>query len=75
VPQAYDWLKALAGPLPVAMRRLAVATYVEQESDPEEVAPPPRPARRDLSEVVVPGSVVAKLADRLRGAYAAHARF
>ncbi|MCT9934552.1 serine/threonine protein kinase [Planotetraspora sp. A-T 1434] len=79
VSQTYDRLKELATAggitLPVATRRLAVATYVELETDPHEVAPLPRPRRRDLSEVVTPDSVVARLADRLRGAYAANARF
>jgi serine/threonine protein kinase len=79
VLQAYERLKAMATAggitLAVATRRLATATYVERESDPEDVAPMPRPRRRDLSEIVTPGSVVAKLADRLRVAYAADARF
>lgn len=79
VDQAYVWLKELATAagvtLPVALRRLAVTTYVERDSDPVDVAPSPRPPRRDLSDVLVPGSVVAGLADRLRGVYAAHARF
>ncbi|MDB4872768.1 MAG: serine/threonine protein kinase [Gemmatimonadales bacterium] len=79
VPQVYERLKAMATAsgitLSVAMRRLAVATFVERDSDPEDLAPAPRPRRRDLSELVTPGSVVAKLADRLRGIYAADARF
>ncbi|MFC0864312.1 serine/threonine-protein kinase [Sphaerimonospora cavernae] len=78
VPEAYERLKELATAdgisLPVAVRRFAVATYVERETDPQDPAPPARPRPRDLSEVVVPGSVVARLADRLRGAYAAGAR-
>ncbi|MFC6581668.1 hypothetical protein ACFQBS_33645 [Planomonospora parontospora] len=78
VPEVYDRLKELAAAggtaLPVAVRRLAVATYVERETDPPTPVPPPRPRRRDLSEVVVPGSVVARLADRLRGDYAASPR-
>lgn len=79
VSEVYERLRELATAggvtLPVAVRRLAVATYVERESDPKDPVPPVRPRPRDLSEVVVPGSVVAKLADRLRGAYAAGARF
>ncbi|MEV4380805.1 serine/threonine-protein kinase [Streptosporangium sp. NPDC049644] len=76
--QATAWLAELATAdgtsLPVAARRLAVATYVERESDPPEIEPP-LPPRRDLSQVIVPGSVVALLAARLRGAYASNARF
>ncbi|MEU8055234.1 serine/threonine-protein kinase [Microbispora bryophytorum] len=79
VPETYERLKEVATSggvtLPVAVRRFAVATYVERDSDPQDPTPPARPRRRDLSEVVVPGSVVAKLADRLRGAYAVGARF
>ncbi|MEU6730451.1 serine/threonine-protein kinase [Nonomuraea wenchangensis] len=73
VTQARDRLKELCGPAP--LKRLVEATYVERESDPEEIAPPPRPRRKDLSEVVRPGSVVAKLADRLRSAYSVNAAF
>ncbi|MER6826998.1 serine/threonine-protein kinase [Streptosporangium sp. NPDC000563] len=76
--QATTWLSDLATaggtPLPVAARRLAVATYVERSSDPPEIEPP-LPRRRDISQVIVPGSVVALLATRLRGAYASNARF
>ncbi len=76
--QATAWLSDLATSdgtlLPSATRRLAVATYVERMSDPPEVEPP-LPRRRDLSQVIVPGSVVALLAARLRGAYASNARF
>ncbi|GGQ00545.1 hypothetical protein GCM10010140_33300 [Streptosporangium pseudovulgare] len=76
--QVTSWLTgpATAGglTLPVAVRRLAVATYVERESDPAEPEPS-LPKRRDLTDVVVPGSVVALLAERLRDAYAANARF
>lgn len=79
VPEAYERLKELATgggvTLPVAVRRFAEATYIERETDPKDPTPPARPRRRDLTEVVVPGSVVAELADRLRGAYAAGARF
>lgn len=67
-------LEALCGPLPAAVRALTLATYVERESDPEDVPPPPR-RRVDLSQVAPPGSVVARLADRLRAAYAATAQF
>lgn len=73
VMQANDWLKELTGP--AALKRLVEATYVERDSDPEDEAPPPRPPRKDLSKVLVPGSVVAKLADRLRSAYSANAAF
>jgi serine/threonine protein kinase len=67
-------LEALCGPLPAAIRALTLATHVERESDPEDVAPPPhRPV--DLSQVAPPGSVVARLADRLRAAYAVTAPF
>ncbi|WP_248965313.1 serine/threonine-protein kinase [Sphaerisporangium perillae] len=79
VAEAFDRLEELATrggtTLPVAIRRLAVATYVEREDDPVDIEPLPRPRPRDLSQVVVPGSVVARLADRLRGSYAANARF
>jgi eukaryotic-like serine/threonine-protein kinase len=79
VPQAYERLKELGTDgeisLSVAARRLSVATYVERDDDPENVDTIIRPRPRDLSEVVMPGSVVAKLADRLRGSYAANARF
>ncbi|MEV4322378.1 serine/threonine-protein kinase [Microbispora rosea] len=79
VPEAYERLKDLAtaggGTLPVAVRGFAEATYVERETDPKAPAPSVRPRPRNLSEVVVPGSVVEKLAHRLRGAYAAGARF
>ncbi|MEU7746724.1 serine/threonine-protein kinase [Nonomuraea sp. NPDC049158] len=71
VSQTHDWLKELCGP--AALKRLVEATYVERDTDPEEVSPPPRPPRKDLSEVVIPGSVVARLADRLRAAYSANA--
>ncbi|MEU4832272.1 serine/threonine-protein kinase [Streptosporangium sp. NPDC023615] len=78
IAQVTAWLSDLATadgtPLPVAARRLAVATYVERLSDPPEVEPP-LPRRRDLSQVIVPGSVVALLAARLRDAYASNARF
>lgn len=67
-------LEALCGPLPAAIRALTLATYVERESDPEDVPPPPR-RRVDLSQVAPPGSVVARLADRLRTAYAVTAPF
>ncbi|GII75678.1 hypothetical protein Sru01_06600 [Sphaerisporangium rufum] len=80
VPEVYAALKehATAGgvALPAAVRRLAVATYVERDTDPPDTdRPPPRPRPRDLSEVVAPGSVVARLAERLRDQYAAAARF
>ncbi|MGI5324456.1 serine/threonine-protein kinase [Actinomadura nitritigenes] len=65
----------LCGPLPAAVRALTMATYVERDSDPEEVVPLPRQRRIDLSQVAPPGSVVARLADRLRTAYAVTARF
>jgi len=69
VANARARLKALCDPLPAATRALTLATYVERESDPEDV--PPRPRRRvDLSQVAPPGSAVARLADRLRAAYA-----
>ncbi|SNS08462.1 Serine/threonine protein kinase [Streptosporangium subroseum] len=76
--QVTTWLSepATAGgiTLPVAARRLAVATYVERPTDPPEIETPLR-KRRDLTDVIVPGSVVALLAERLRGAYASNARF
>jgi Serine/threonine protein kinase len=79
VTEAYERLKELATAdgvaLSVAVRRLVNASYVEREDDPQDPVPMPRPRRRDLSEVVVPGSVVALLADRLRCDYAANARF
>jgi serine/threonine protein kinase len=79
VPEAYERLRESATAdgvtLSVATRRLAVATFVQRETDPPDVAPPPRPPRRDRAGVVAPGSVVARLADRLRGAYAVNARF
>jgi len=79
VEEAYERLKELAtadGVAPsVAVRRLVVASYVERNDDPPEPAPWRRRRRRDLSEFVVPGSVVAALAERLRSAYAATARF
>lgn len=79
MPQLYERFRVMATAdgitLPVATKRLAGATYVERESDPADVAPNPRPRRRDISELVTPGSVVARLADRLRVAYAATARF
>lgn len=79
VPEAYARLKELATAeattLPVATRRLVAATYVERESDPDIVTARPRPRRRDVSEFVKPGSVVANLAARLRVTYAADARF
>ncbi|MGN9779789.1 serine/threonine-protein kinase [Nonomuraea sp. ZG12] len=73
VAQSDDRLKELCGRAP--LKRLVEATYVERESDPEEVGPPPRPPRKDLSAVVRPGSVVAMLADRLRSVYSANAAF
>ncbi|MER5424686.1 serine/threonine-protein kinase [Streptosporangium roseum] len=76
--QATAWLvePAIAGgiTLSVAARRLAVATYLERETDPPEIETP-LPKRRDLTDVIVPGSVVALLADRLRGTYASNANF
>ncbi|GAA4912622.1 serine/threonine protein kinase [Nonomuraea thailandensis] len=73
VAEARDRLTKLCGRAP--LKRLVEATYIERESDPEEVAPRPRPPRKDLSEVVVPGSVVAKLADHLRSIYSVNAAF
>ncbi|MET9244944.1 serine/threonine-protein kinase [Nonomuraea sp. NPDC003709] len=73
VAQTHDWLQELCGP--AALKRLVEATYVERETDPPDIAPPSRPPRKDLSEVVVPGSVVAKLADRLRSVYSVNAAF
>lgn len=79
VPQAYERLKALATAsgisFAVATRRLVTATYVERDDDPQDVTPEPRPRRRDVSEFVKPGSVVARLADHLRAEYAADALF
>ncbi|WP_152563859.1 serine/threonine-protein kinase [Actinomadura welshii] len=74
VAETKAMLEALCGPLPAAIRALTLATYVERESDPEDVPPPPR-RRVDLSQVAPPGSVVARLADRLRTAYAVTASF
>ncbi|MFD0902087.1 serine/threonine-protein kinase [Actinomadura sediminis] len=74
VAEARARLEAICGPLPAAIRALTLATYVERESDPEDVAPPPR-RPVDLSQVAPPGSVVARLADRLRTAYAVTAPF
>lgn len=75
VAEARASLEPLCGDaLPTAIRALTLATYVERESDPPEVAPPPR-RRVDLSQVAPPGSVVARLADRLRTDYAATAPF
>ena len=74
VAEARARLEALCGSLPAAIRALTLATYVERESDPEDVAPPPR-RPVDLSQVAPPGSVVARLANRLRAAYAVTAPF
>ncbi|RKS79677.1 serine/threonine protein kinase [Actinomadura pelletieri DSM 43383] len=74
VEQARTRFEELCGPVPAAVRSLTMATYVERESDPEDVPPPPR-TRVDLSQVAPPGSVVARLADRLRAAYAVTAPF
>ncbi|MEO3782870.1 serine/threonine-protein kinase [Actinocorallia sp. B10E7] len=61
-------------PLPVVLRRLALATYRERPDDPPEITPPPRPRRER-----VPGPAahpaVAALAASLRDAYAADAAF
>ncbi|WP_181871022.1 serine/threonine-protein kinase [Sphaerisporangium album] len=76
--QARAWLTDLATrdgvALPIAIRRLAVATYVERPSDPPEVDQP-MPRRRELAHVLDSDSVVARLAERLRGAYACNATF
>ncbi|WP_143590841.1 serine/threonine-protein kinase [Thermoactinospora rubra] len=69
VAQVLERLAPLCGP--AGLKRLVEATYVVRDTDPGDVAPPPRPPRKDLSEIVVPGSVVARLADRLRSAYSA----
>ncbi|MFC4529334.1 serine/threonine-protein kinase [Sphaerisporangium dianthi] len=78
VGQARAWFTELATrdgvTLPVAIRRLAVATYVERPSDPPEMDEPLR-RRRELTHVLNADTVVARLAERLRGAYAGNARF
>ncbi|MEV0230912.1 serine/threonine-protein kinase [Nonomuraea sp. NPDC050786] len=78
IPRVRAWLSDLATAdgitLAVAVRHLAVTTYIVRDTDPPEVDPP-LPKRRDLTEVVVPGSVVALLAERLRGTYACNAPF
>lgn len=75
VAQARALLAELAGPLPQAVEALTTATYVERDTDPPELTPPPRPSRPDLSRIAPPGSLLAGLADRLRHHYAATARF
>ncbi|WP_024802607.1 serine/threonine-protein kinase [Nocardia sp. BMG51109] len=67
--------RLIGGQLPASIRNLAVTTYVERESDPEDPTPQQRPARKDLSHVAPPGSVIHRLAERLRKNYAATARF
>ncbi len=65
----------LSTPVSVAIRNLAVSTFVRRDSDPQEFAPTPRPARKDLAPVAVPGTVLNELAERLRNSYAATAKF
>ncbi|QFG22778.1 serine/threonine protein kinase [Actinomadura sp. WMMB 499] len=74
LPRIVHELSGACGPVPEAITALALATYVERESDPADVAPP-RPPRADLSAVAPPGSLLAALADRLRTGYAVSARF
>lgn len=77
VPEVYAALlePVTAGELTLSLatRRLAVATYVAPDDDLEDLIPPPRPRPRPVAEMVRPGTVVAGIADDLRGAYAAGA--
>lgn len=79
IAQVYQQLKTMATAdgtaFPIAARRLATATYVERDDDPQDVTPPPRPTRRDAPRPLEPGSVVARLADRLCTEYAVDAPF
>ncbi|MFE3797533.1 serine/threonine-protein kinase [Nocardia tengchongensis] len=76
VTELHDWFTQLiGGQVPPAIGNLAVATYVERDSDPLEPTPPQRPQRKDLSSFAPPGSVIHKLAERLRTNYASTARF
>jgi len=60
--------------LPVALRRLALATYRERFGDPPEISPPPRP-RRERAPRPAAHPAVSALAVSLRDAYAAEAAF
>lgn len=68
-------LRPLVGDaLHLAIKRLAVTTFIEQEDDPsDQTAIPRRRERHVLSTVPPARPVVAKLSDRLRRAYAASA--
>ncbi|MBF6340664.1 serine/threonine protein kinase [Nocardia abscessus] len=68
-------MQLLSTPVPVSIRNLAVSTFIRRDSDPEEIAPAPRPGRKDLTEVAAPGTVIHELAERLRNSYAATAKF
>ncbi|GAA0963132.1 hypothetical protein GCM10009550_58210 [Actinocorallia libanotica] len=61
-------------PLPIVLRRLALATYRERPGDPPEVVPPPRPRRERVPRPAAHPAVAA-LAANLRDAYAADAAF
>ncbi|MFE0153212.1 serine/threonine-protein kinase [Nonomuraea sp. NPDC059007] len=78
VSQARRWLADLATAdgitLPLALRRFAVATFVEQPTDPPEIDLP-LPSRPARGQARVRDSVVAQLAEEFRVAYAADARF
>ncbi|MEU1982517.1 serine/threonine-protein kinase [Nocardia sp. NPDC019395] len=75
VPEVRAWCERLVGSqVNAAIRSLAVGNYVERETDPEQAAPP-KPVPKDLSAVAPPGSVIHRLAERLRREYAATARF
>ena len=70
------WCERLVGSqLTAAIRDLAVANYVERDTDPPEQSPQAKPAPKDLSAVAPPGSVIHQLAEKLRREYAATARF
>lgn len=76
VEEVHDRLAGvLTAPVPVAIRNLAVSTFVRRDSDPQEIVPPLPPVRKDLTTVAAPGTVIHELAERLRNSYAATARF
>ncbi|MEV6769689.1 serine/threonine-protein kinase [Nocardia sp. NPDC051030] len=76
VSELHSWFEQMVGnQLSTAIRNLAVTTYVERDTDPAEQIPPRKPPRKDLSTVAPPGSVIHRLAERLRNNYASTARF
>ncbi|WP_156370675.1 serine/threonine-protein kinase [Nocardia arizonensis] len=75
VSEVRAWCEQFVGNHVIAaIRDLAVGSYVERDTDPEQ-SPPRKPAPKDLSTVAPPGSVIHRLAENLRREYAATARF